>query len=335
MTAAVLPQIVTETTRCVLCFGDASRTLGEICVDGQLLGRMVQCVKCSLRYLSPRPSQAQRDWLYAQEYDHDLPGKDAGTRFAAVHGDQDRSLTRFARYLRELEPVRRRVDRPRLLDVGAGTGQLMALAKELGWEVFAVEPSEEACQFLRRQFGAASVLGRNIRELRSAAGQFDGVVMAHVIEHLADPLADLQFVRRLLAPGGQLVIATPNDASLYERLWYLRQRRRRGGAASLYVMIRWKNGCWHRTPARGDAGGLIEFQILTTEHLYFFTRATLGRLARRAGFPRVRWASGSVARANSPLGRLLRNDLVNRGLFLLRSQAELVAVAGPEAAMQA
>ena len=335
MTTTSLPPIRTETTPCLLCRTDASLVLGEIWMDSQLLGRMVQCQRCRLRFLSPRPSQAQRDWLYAQEYDHNLPGKDGETRFATVHGDQDRSLTRFARYLRELEPVRRRVERPRLLDVGAGTGQLMALAKERGWEVFAVEPSEDACQFLRQQFGAASVVGRDVQELRGEAGQYDGIIMAHVIEHLADPLADLRLVRRLLAPGGRLVVATPNESSFYDWLWQVRQRRRGGGAASPYVMIRWENGCWYRTPAREDAGGLIEFQILTTEHVYFFTRGTLGQLVQRSGFSRIRWARGSAARAHSRLGRFFRNDVTNGALFLLGSQVELVAVAEQRDEMQA
>ncbi|MDP3767897.1 MAG: hypothetical protein Q8S13_07765, partial [Dehalococcoidia bacterium] len=139
-------------------------------------------------------------------------------------------------------------------------------------------------------------------------------------------------VRRLLAPAGRLLVAVPNEASLYERLWQVRQRWRGTSAANPYVTISWQDGRWQRAPGRLDEQGLVEFQILTTEHLYFFTRATLRRMLGRAGFSRIRWASGSVLPANTRLGRLLRNDLVNRALFPMGLQGELVAVAGKGAA---
>ena len=332
MTTPALLRLETETPLCILCSIGASRTLGEIRMDGQLLARMVQCEQCGLRFLSPRPAQAQRDWLYEQEYDPDLPGEHGETRFQSVQGDQDRARTRFDRYLDQVEPIRkvRSGGERRLLDVGAGTGQLLALARERGWAVAAVEPSGDACQSLREQFGAGSVVGRDLADLRDGVESYDAVIMAHVIEHLPDPLAALRSAWRLLAPGGRLVVATPNEASLYEWLWQARQRWRGGGPANSYVAIVWRNGRWYRMPIRQDHQGLIEFQILTTEHLYFFTRHTLGQLFQRAGFSRLRWARGSVATANSRLGRLLRNDSINRALFLLGLQAELVAVADKE-----
>lgn len=161
------------------------------------------------------------------------------------------------------------------------------------------------------------------------------MVMAHVIEHLPDPAAALDAVWRLLAPGGHLLIATPNEASFYDWLWQVRQRRRGDGFANRHVAITWQSGYWRRQPAGRDGRDRIEFQILTTEHLYFFTRGTLGQLLQRSGFSRICWARGSVARANSRLGRFLRNDLVNGVLFLLGFQVELVAVAEKREEMQA
>lgn len=103
MTTAALPPVETETTRCILCSGGASRTLGEIWMDGQLLGRMVQCQRCRLRFLSPRPTERQRDWLYEQEYDSALPGDHGESRFTSVQADQDLARARFRRYLGQLK----------------------------------------------------------------------------------------------------------------------------------------------------------------------------------------------------------------------------------------
>lgn len=328
MTATTMPHIKTEVPTCVLCQIDGRDTLGEIWLNDELVGRMVQCAQCGLRFLSPRPIEAQRNWLYAQEYGLDLRGANGEARFDSVHADQERGLVRFRRYLDQLEPTRTKTvgKEPRLLDIGAGTGQLLELARERGWAPYAIEQSEDACQHLRERLGTRAVVGRDLTDLHEAAS-YDAIVMAHVIEHLPDPLAALRGVRRLLAPGGRLVVATPNDVSLYERLWQARQRRRGQGLANPYVAIAWRDGQWYRTPTQQDPRGLVEFQILTTEHLFFFTRATLGRMLHRVGFNRVGWASGSVSSANSRFGRLLRNDPVNRALFLAGLQSELVAVA--------
>lgn len=331
MRTSTLPPVKTETTSCVVCRGDASRTFGEILLGDQLLGRVVQCEGCDLRFMSPRPTQRQREWLYEREYGSDLPGEHGETRFQSVHSDQDQGRVRFARYLDRLEPRRRAATnggRPRLLDIGAGTGQLLEQARDRGWDVYAIEQSEDACRHLAALFGFNSVVGRDLAACGDSVKSYDAVVMAHVIEHLPDPLTSLRTVRRMLAPGGQLLIATPNELSLYERLWQARQRWRGESAANPYVAIRWQDGTWQRTPSRDDEQGLVEFQILTTEHLYFFTHTTLRRLIVLAGFDDVRWSVGSVAPSNSRLGRLLRNDVVNRTAALLSLQSELVALAG-------
>ncbi len=321
--------VETESAPCNLCSGDRSSALGEIRMNGHLLGRMVQCGSCGLRFLNPRPTQRQREWLYQQEYETQMSDEHGGTRFQSVQGDQDRARPRFGRYLDQLGPARTsaRGPRPRLLDVGAGTGQLQELAGERGWESFALEPSEQACDYMRARLGAGCVVGHDLADCSAGPGSFDAITMAHVIEHLPDPLEALRRAHALLAPGGRLLVATPNDASLYERLWQARQRWAGNGMANPHVTLSWRNGTWLRTPAHDNDRALVEFQILTTEHLYFFTRSTLERLLRRAGYTNVRWSAGSVQPARTAIGRALRNDTVNRALLPLGLQAELVAVA--------
>ncbi|MBN2408840.1 MAG: class I SAM-dependent methyltransferase, partial [Candidatus Aminicenantes bacterium] len=48
---------------------------------------------------------------------------------------------------------------------------------------------------------------------------FQAIVMNHVIEHVPDPSGVLRKCRRLLAPGGRMVIVTPNPAGLGHRLF--------------------------------------------------------------------------------------------------------------------
>jgi 2-polyprenyl-3-methyl-5-hydroxy-6-metoxy-1,4-benzoquinol methylase len=98
-----------------------------------------------------------------------------------------------------------------LLDVGAGSGDFMSRMEELGWKVSGVEPDPVAAQR-----GRARGLQLHHGDLDSAGfadETFDAITMAHVIEHVHDPVRLLARCRRLLKPGGRVVILTPNIAS--------------------------------------------------------------------------------------------------------------------------
>lgn len=98
-----------------------------------------------------------------------------------------------------------------MLDIGCGYGFTVAYAAHvLGWEAIGVDPGHAA----RR--GAAE-LGVDIRAGEFTATSefgrtFDLVVASEVIEHVQSPLELLESARRLLAPGGRLVLTTPDAA---------------------------------------------------------------------------------------------------------------------------
>ena len=69
----------------------------------------------------------------------------------------------------------------RLLDIGAGTGDFLAVAKNDGWEIIGVEPSEKAKQIAIKK-GVAFV--EQTTELES--NSFDSITMWHVLEHVPD-----------------------------------------------------------------------------------------------------------------------------------------------------
>ena len=120
--------------------------------------------------------------------------------------------------------VRRLRPRPqgRLLDVGSGGGHDMALLQELGWQVEGVEFDPKAAAVARAR--GLKVHAGTLEQQAFPADQFDVVSLSHVVEHLHDPRATLQECRRILKPGGDLVIATPNARGLthrkYREHWY-------------------------------------------------------------------------------------------------------------------
>lgn len=96
----------------------------------------------------------------------------------------------------------------RILEVGCGPGHFLRLAAEAGCSVVGVEFNDAAAQ-------AARHLGFRVHatlEHALAAGeQFDWVFAFHVLEHVADPIAFLGLLRRLMKPNGRIGIAVPNQ----------------------------------------------------------------------------------------------------------------------------
>ena len=114
-------------------------------------------------------------------------------------------------------------ERPgRLLDWGAGFGQVTALLHDAGVEVtaFDYQPGvEQGIQPLERYPGLEVHISGDPRGLPFADRSFDSVLSCGVLEHVLDPDASLEEIRRILQPGGTLfVYKLPNRWSYLERL---------------------------------------------------------------------------------------------------------------------
>lgn len=102
--------------------------------------------------------------------------------------------------------------RKRVLDVACGSGYGSAALAQQARAVTALDVSVEAVAAARGAYGRANlefVAGR-AEQMPFRDGVFDLVVAFEVIEHLEDWRALLGEARRLLAPGGQFIVSTPN-----------------------------------------------------------------------------------------------------------------------------
>jgi len=105
-----------------------------------------------------------------------------------------------------------------ILDIGAGTGDFLSVAKNDGWQTIGVEPSDRAKAIAKRK-GVSFVSATSELENHS----FDVISMWHVLEHIPELDKQIKELKRLLKPTGTLIIAVPNfksfDAKHYGKFW--------------------------------------------------------------------------------------------------------------------
>jgi 2-polyprenyl-3-methyl-5-hydroxy-6-metoxy-1,4-benzoquinol methylase len=107
-----------------------------------------------------------------------------------------------------------------LLDIGAGNGDFVLLAKERDWQAVAMELNLESVANLERS--GVQVIVRPMELADIAPDSFNLVTMWEVLEHLTEPKNVLHEVRRVLPARGLLLILVPNVNSLVTRLLHER-----------------------------------------------------------------------------------------------------------------
>jgi len=142
----------------------------------------------------------------------------------------------------------------RALDIGCGTGEFTAALDQAGARAVGVEVAQAAVE--RARAGHPGVDVRHVPiegPLPLEDSSFDLVWASEVIEHVADTARWLSEVRRVLAPGGRLLVTTPSHGRL-----------------------------------RVALGGVERFSEPLGDHLHLYTRASLRSLLEEFGFGEIR-----------------------------------------------
>jgi SAM-dependent methyltransferase len=103
-----------------------------------------------------------------------------------------------------------------ILDVGAGVGQFLDLARLNFSSVDGTEISSTAVALAKKKFGLDLELGR-VETIDFGDKKFDNISLIHVLEHVHDPGQTLTRCRDILSPGGILFIAVPNEINSLRR----------------------------------------------------------------------------------------------------------------------
>jgi SAM-dependent methyltransferase len=255
-----------EVAACSLC--------GGVSFEPVLRGRdvsgpefqVVRCTRCGLACTNPRPTAATIGHFYPTDY---------RPHSGQAHADRPLRGWYPLDWLRSPG-----APQPRLLDFGCGGGHFLAAMRRVGWYVVGLDVSEAAARSVREDLGLCALAG-SLPHAELKPESFDLVTMWHSLEHVHEPRRVLGEARKLLRPGGRLVVAVPNFDG-----W----------------SARWFGADW--------------YGLDLPRHLTHFGPATLRRLLEACGFrvaalrhPRhADWLRASARRARfSPLRSLLRS----------------------------
>lgn len=105
-----------------------------------------------------------------------------------------------------------------VLDIGAGTGDFLRIARNRGWETDGVEPNPMARGLAREK---QLVLKSGMEDVDGAS--FDAITLWHTLEHIPDLDAQIGAMLNCLNEDGIIVVAVPNfrskDANYYKEFW--------------------------------------------------------------------------------------------------------------------
>jgi 2-polyprenyl-3-methyl-5-hydroxy-6-metoxy-1,4-benzoquinol methylase len=200
-----------------------------------------RCEQCTVEYACPRPSpESIRDY-YASAEESD--------EWEVIHYLDPEGKHLYKTWAKTAEQLTRLLGRPgRLLDVGCAAGWLLKAARDLGGDVQGIDAAPKFHAFATGTLDVPVILGTTDALDNLPPASQDVVFMSDVIEHLQDPVADLRRIRRVIAPGGLLVLATCDI----------------GSVAARYYGVRWR-------------------QVLVS-HTFYWTRKAMTAALRNAGF---------------------------------------------------
>jgi 2-polyprenyl-3-methyl-5-hydroxy-6-metoxy-1,4-benzoquinol methylase len=192
-----------RTVVCNLCGGTRHR---KVLSSGHCT--FVRCADCGLVFQNPQPVFGDLKRRYAQDYfEYELQNEENFFGLMKL-GLQD---IRFFELTSGLNPAR-------FLDVGCATGMLIEYLRDRGWSVQGVELCRESAEYGIRTKKLDIFVG-TLEEAGFPDSSFPVVHFSHLIEHVPDPRAFLAEVRRILSPGGYVVVVTPNIDGLQARLF--------------------------------------------------------------------------------------------------------------------
>jgi len=201
----------------MVCNGEKTEAYLQ-CMDFLVTGepfQLVKCCTCGFVFLNPRPeaSDLTRYYLSEDYHSHTSAG------FSPIQLIY--RLVRKMNIRHKFKIVNRAVWGNTILDIGCGTGDLLAHFKRHRWKTFGVEPNEKARNHANEKNRVE--VKYTLDDWNFQPDTLDVITLWHVLEHIPDARALMIRLSHLLHDDGKLFIALPNiaseDARIYKKHW--------------------------------------------------------------------------------------------------------------------
>lgn len=185
--------------QCPLCATSEPETTHQTHRQTDRQYSLYECVSCGVQFWWPLQNPGGHWYAHQERY---------------VNRNQDLILQLNKKQTDVLDFLGQ--ERGRLLDVGCGVGNFLALAKARGWECWGIDFDKNAIAAGKRAFGLERIEVMSLAEF--AAGyrgpRFDLITFFDVFEHLDNHNEFLEIVKKLLAPGGRIALSVPYRGAL-------------------------------------------------------------------------------------------------------------------------
>lgn len=192
-----------ETVSCDLCHCKTAVPIYQVSDTNYGLPgtfTLVQCPKCELVYLNPRPTADEISKYYLSASYHP---------FRALRQNNNNGPNMTHRH--RAKAITRLHGQGHILDVGCGSGLFLQAMQERGWAIHGVEPDVDASHFSRETLGLDVITG-DIFDVPSHSS-YAAISFWDVLEHTHSPQKVLRQAKTLLEDNGLLAINVPNWAS--------------------------------------------------------------------------------------------------------------------------
>jgi SAM-dependent methyltransferase len=205
---------------------------------------IAQCRRCDFYFIDPAIDLSQEEWetLYTANYF----GQGQPTEWQ-LRLRQREFRERMAYICGHLEH-----GKGRFLDIGCGQGHMLSEAGLNGFEPYGVDIANNLAPGLH---GKYEFINGNILDAKFPDGFFSAVYMDSVLEHVPDPYETMKELKRILQPGGVIMVIVPNEDSM------------------MNSFIKW---CYYLTFNRKKYGKIKPF--INPYHIHGFNRRSLKHL---------------------------------------------------------
>jgi 2-polyprenyl-3-methyl-5-hydroxy-6-metoxy-1,4-benzoquinol methylase len=240
-TSGVITPLVAS---CPLCDQEVNQVLASELRRGN--GKVLYCSVCEHGFLAEnliKNSKAYYDGEYRQEYSHNADAVNTNPReifeiYSQFQADR----------LRIIDPELN--TNSKVLEVGASAGQFVTHIKNRVAKIHTIELDTACCQFLN-EIICVECDSEFLENSRFASERYDVICAFQVMEHVEDPIAFLETLKKVARPGATIFIEVPNL---------------RDPLLSVWDVPNYRKFFYH------------------SAHLHYFTEKSLLQVADKAGF---------------------------------------------------